>query len=59
MISMAMPEGVLEPGGSIAGFLYFEDVEDTDIQQVDFTVALVDADTEEGIGTARIPFVVQ
>lgn len=59
MISMAMPEGVLEPGGSITGFLYFEDVEDTDIQQVDFTVALVDANTEESIGTARIPFVVQ
>ncbi|MHB1169261.1 MAG: hypothetical protein ACYC28_08270 [Longimicrobiales bacterium] len=59
MISMALPEGVLEPGGSITGFLYFEDVEDTDIGQVDFTVALVNAQSEERIGTVTILFSVQ
>ena len=59
MISMALPEGVLDPGGRIQGFLYFEDVEDLDIPSVDFTVALVDANTEERIGTVTIPFTVQ
>lgn len=59
MIRMALPEGVLEPGGSITGFLYFEDIENLDIPSVDFTLALVDAQTEETIGTARIPFTVQ
>lgn len=59
MISMALPEGVLEPGGSITGFLYFEDVEDLDIPSVNFTVALVHAGSEERIGTVEIPFTVQ
>jgi len=59
MIAMALPEGVLEPGGSISGFLYFEDVEDLNIPSVDFTLALVDAKTEDRIGTVQIPFIVQ
>jgi hypothetical protein len=28
MIQKALPEGVLEPGGRVSGFLYFEDPED-------------------------------
>jgi hypothetical protein len=59
MIRMALPEGVLDAGGSITGFLYFEDVEDLDIPQVDFTINLIDAESGEQFGTIRIPFVVQ
>lgn len=59
MISMALPEGVLEPNGRITGFLYFEDVEDLDIQQVDFEIDLIDAETGTQFGSISIPFVVQ
>ncbi|HSK17668.1 MAG TPA: hypothetical protein VK912_00900 [Longimicrobiales bacterium] len=59
MISMALPEGVLDPAGRITGFLYFEDVEDLDITSVDFTVNLVNADSGTQFGTVRLPFIVQ
>lgn len=59
MIRMALPEGVLDPGGRISGFLYFEDVEDLNIPQVEFTAALVDAESGDRFGTIAIPFVVQ
>lgn len=59
MISMALPEGVLEAGGSITGFVYFEDVEDLSIPSVDFTASLVDAETGTPFGTVRVPFTVQ
>jgi hypothetical protein len=59
MISMALPEGVLEPDGRITGFLYFEDVEDLDISQVEFEIDLIDAGSGTQFGTISIPFVVQ
>jgi hypothetical protein len=59
MISMALPEGVLDPAGRITGFLYFEDVEDLDIASVDFTINLINADSGTQFGTVRLPFVVQ
>jgi len=59
MIRMALPEGVIEPGGRITGFLYFEDVEDLNIPSVDFTANLVDARTGESFGKVEIPFKVQ
>jgi hypothetical protein len=59
MIRMALPEGTLDPGGRITGFLYFEDVEDLDIPTVDFEVDLVDSESGTELGTIRIPFSVQ
>lgn len=58
MIQKALPEGVLMPGGTLTGFLYFENV-DGDVPSVDFTAELVDATNGDGdpIGVIRIPFV--
>lgn len=57
MVQKALPEGVLQPGGRITGFLYFEEVEDT--SRVTFVARLVDADTNEWIGSVEIPFDVE
>lgn len=57
MVELALPEGVLEPGGTVAGFLYFEDVED-DVGGARFQVELEDARTGELFGRIEIPFVV-
>jgi len=58
MIQKALPEGVLEPGGRITGYVYFENV-DGDVPQVDFTAELHDAATGRPFGVVRIPFLVE
>lgn len=55
MIQKALPEGVLDPGGRITGYLYFQNV-DRDARMVEFTQELVDADNGERFGEVRIPF---
>lgn len=62
MLGLAMPEGVIEPGGSLAGFLYFQRV-DPDVPTVMFRQNLVSVGTEDGKGGASfgeisIPFTV-
>jgi len=55
MIQKALPEGVLDPGGRITGYLYFQNV-DRDAGMVEFTQDLVDAEDGKSFGTVRIPF---
>lgn len=55
MVQKALPEGVVDPGGRVSGFLYHEDVRGVD--GADFVARLVDAGTGEPLGTVRIPFV--
>lgn len=57
MIQRALPEGVVEPGGKITGFLYFDELPGS-TRAVTFTATLVDAAGETPFGTVRIPFVV-
>ena len=57
MLRKAIPEGVIKPGGNIAGFLYFQKVED--VSQVNLKAKLVDARTGKQFGTIVIPFVVK
>ena len=52
----AIPEGVLEPGGQITGYLYFEDVADEDVLQVTFHADLVDAATGDALARVEVPF---
>jgi len=59
IITMALPEGVVDPGGKITGFLYFEEVEEEDLRRVNFTFDLVDAETERTFAEVRIPFVAE
>ena len=56
MVQKALPEGVVEPGGRVSGFLYFEEVRD--VERASFAAQLVDAGTGQRFGTIRIPFVV-
>jgi hypothetical protein len=55
MLEQALPEGTLEDGGTVAGFLYFQGVADRE-KQVTLQARLVDARTQEALGTLSIPF---
>ncbi len=55
MLEQALPEGTLENGGTVAGFLYFQGVAERE-RQVTLQARLVDARTGEALGTLRIPF---
>jgi hypothetical protein len=57
MIAEVLPEGVLEPGGRVEGFLYFERV-DPQAPRVRFRADLTSADTGEVFGEVSIPFTV-
>lgn len=58
MLEKAMPEGVLQAGGRLRGFLYFQKIP-KDQKEVTFTASLVDADTEESFGKIAVPFVLR
>jgi hypothetical protein len=58
MVKRALPEGRLENGGTIAGFLYFQGVADRE-RQVILQAQLMDANTGEGLGELSIPFYVR
>jgi hypothetical protein len=58
MLRQALPEGTLEDGGTITGFLYFQDVSERE-GRVTLQARLVDARTGEQFGTLAIPFEVR
>ncbi|RYZ37561.1 MAG: hypothetical protein EOO71_27475 [Myxococcaceae bacterium] len=55
MLNNALPEGTLEPGGALEGFLYFQGVASRE-DAVTLQVKLVDAGTGEPFGALDIPF---
>jgi hypothetical protein len=55
MLEMAIPEGVLEPQGRVAGFLYFQRMND-DLKQITLKADLLNARTGATFGTLSIPF---
>jgi hypothetical protein len=55
MVEQALPEGTLEDGGTVAGFLYFQGVAERE-KQVTLQAELVDARTGEHFGRLSIPF---
>jgi hypothetical protein len=57
MLEEALPEGAIDDGGSVAGFVYFEPATLRE-RQVDFLLALADARDETRLGAVDIPFVV-
>ncbi len=62
MLDRALPEGVLEPGGKVTGFVYFERVDRTvarRTQRLQLTMKVVDADSGRELGIVDIPFAVQ
>lgn len=56
MIDRALPEGVLDPGGRVSGFLYFEHLR-PGADQARFTFDLIDAQTALAFGTLRVRLV--
>jgi hypothetical protein len=58
MIQRALPEGALDPGGFVKGFVYFPPLH-RGRYGVTFTMALVDAKTNENFGTIDVPFRVE
>ena len=57
MIRMALPEGVLEPGGVVEGFVYFEHLRHDD-EQATLSLNLV-TPGGENFGRIQIPFTVE
>lgn len=57
MIELGLPEGVIEPGGRVTGFLYFPNP-GRETERTTLTARLVDAQTGESFGTISIPFTV-
>ncbi len=57
MLQQALPEGVLQPGGSAGGFLYFHHLQEKG--PVVFSAEIVAAGTREPLGAVRIPMVLQ
>jgi hypothetical protein len=55
---LAVPEGTVQPGGELSGFLYFEDLSG-EVSRVRFQMEVVDARTGEPLGTVEIPFLVR
>lgn len=58
MIAEALPEGVLEPGGHVDGFVYFQGVTRRE-QRVRFDFKMYDAQTGQQLGEAVVPFMVK
>jgi hypothetical protein len=56
MLSKALPVGVLDNGGHMTGYLYFQKVA-KEVPEVTFTANLVDAKTNKDIGKISIPLV--
>jgi hypothetical protein len=55
MLQEALPDGVIEPGGMIDGFIYFEPIT-ADVFSVNFRMVLADAREGEVFGIIQIPF---
>jgi hypothetical protein len=55
MLSVSLPEGVLEPGGTVDGFLYFQRVPPGDAH---LEMNLVDGSSGQQFGTITMPLVV-
>lgn len=59
MISRIVPEGVINSGGMLEGWLFFEKVDPSDLNRVTFRSDLINAETGKKFAELRIPFVVK
>lgn len=58
VLAKAIPEGVLDSGGKLSGFLYFASPRADELMSVDFTARFTDGRSGDEVAEARIPFVV-
>ncbi len=57
MLERALPEGTLDPGGRVSGYLYFEQPAPA-LERAQFRFDLIGARAGERLGTLTVPFVV-
>lgn len=57
MLQQALPEGVLQPGGAAAGYLYFHRLKDQG--PVTFSAEIVEATSRKPLGDVQVPMVLQ
>ena len=57
MLEQALPEGVLQAGGRVPGFVYFPRL-GPEVTGTEFRAELVDARSGTSLGTIRVPFVI-
>jgi hypothetical protein len=55
MLRMALPDGVVDVGGYVSGFLYFQNIS-TEEQHVKFIGKLINAVNGDLMGTVNVPF---
>ena len=55
MLRLALPDGVIDVGGYLSGFLYFQNIP-PDAQQVKFIAKLINAVNGDLMGTISLPF---
>jgi hypothetical protein len=58
MLAKALPEGVLQNGGNLTGYLYFRRLPEG-ADRVTFRSDLIDAETEQQIASLNVPFVIE
>ena len=58
MLERALPEGVLDPGGEVTGFLYMQNVGEQ-TARLEFQYNVIDASTGEQFASIEIPFVTE
>jgi len=58
MLNPALPEGVLQPGGHLSGFLYFHKLRASE-GRVIFAQDVIEAETRERLATIRIPLILE
>lgn len=59
MIRKALPEGVLDPGGRVSGFVYFEHVGEIDADRLRFVYTPREAGDDQAIARLTVPFRVE
>jgi hypothetical protein len=59
MLSSALPEGVLEPGGSVSGFLYFPDLPEDARGVFTFRAELAEGADGQTVASLDVPLVVK
>jgi hypothetical protein len=55
MLKHALPEGILQPGGRLDGYLYYQKLPEG-VQRAELRAEIVDASTGQVMETLRIPF---
>lgn len=55
MKNLALPEGILDKGGSLSGFIYFQKV-DPDLKTVTLNMSITNAENNEVLGSIKLPF---